>query len=80
MLPPYRPQHKAICFFQKKSPRHFVAAVSYLQSAKPEGGFTKTCAGFSLVGKTRLLMLEFKTERLPSRGIKAVYTGSVWFA
>jgi hypothetical protein len=25
-------------------------------------------------------MLHFKTERLPSRGIKAVHTGSVWFA
>jgi hypothetical protein len=25
-------------------------------------------------------MLHFKTERLPSREIKAVHTGSVWFA
>jgi len=25
-------------------------------------------------------MLHFKTERLPSRGIKAVHTGSGWFA
>jgi len=61
-------------------PGRFVDVVSDLQSGKPEGGITKTCTGFSLVRKTRLLMLHFKTERLLSRGIKAVHTGSVWFA
>jgi hypothetical protein len=66
--------------FSNFFPRRCVVVVSDLQSGKPEGGITKTCTGFSLVRKTRLLMLHFKTERLPSREIKAVHTGSVWFA
>jgi len=79
-LTPYRPQHKAMLFFLPNFfSRRFVVVVSDLQSGKPEGGITKTCTGFSLVRKTRLLMLHFKTERLPLRGIKAVHTGSVWF-